>query len=250
MNTDSAACVCTFWNFINPEKSRRYFRDFHNPIFLIWFQVLRSEIPSGMCAKLHTVAASDNRDHPTRSLCYCLFASRIYGCCSSRTFRSWWTTHSAQRQRRGCNSSNQWRTQKLFMGGFIQWHRGVICIWCALFVTSQNVDIICKRWFGNIVLFPNQRFGEVCWHNMHIFLYIHSSYFMCQCTEHKLLELQVRLSEENTYTQRYDTAVRNCKIIRRCVKTREYNTLINSSEQFTAEKWGCANVLLNTSSRA
>jgi len=27
----------------------------------------------------------------------------------------------------------------------------------------------------------------------------------------KLLELQVRLSEENTYIERYDTAVRNCK---------------------------------------
>ena len=48
---------------------------------------------------------------------------------------------------------------------------------------------------------------------MHIFLYIRASYFMCQCTEYKLLELQVRLSEENTYTQRYDTAVRNCKKI-------------------------------------
>jgi len=40
--------------------------------------VLRSEIPSGMCAKLRTVAASNNRDHPTRSLCYCLFAPLIY----------------------------------------------------------------------------------------------------------------------------------------------------------------------------
>ena len=74
-------------------------------------------------------------------------------------------------------------------GGFVQWHRVFICIWCALFVTSQ---------FDVIVLFPNQRFGEVCWHNMHIFLYIHSSYFMCQCTQYKLLALQVRLSEENT----------------------------------------------------
>jgi len=27
----------------------------------------RSEIPSGMCAQLRTVAASSNRDHPTRS---------------------------------------------------------------------------------------------------------------------------------------------------------------------------------------
>jgi len=90
-----------------------------------------------------------------------------------------------------------------FHGGrFIKRHRVVICICCALFVTSQN-DVI--------VLFPSQRFGEVCWHNMHIFLYIHSSYYMCQCTEYKLLELQVRVSEENTYTQRYHTAVRNCK---------------------------------------
>jgi len=40
--------------------------------------LLRSEIPSGMCAKLRTVAASNNRDHPTRSLYYCLFAPHTY----------------------------------------------------------------------------------------------------------------------------------------------------------------------------
>ena len=40
--------------------------------------LLRSEIPSGMCAKLRTVAASNNRDHPTRSLYYCLFAPYRY----------------------------------------------------------------------------------------------------------------------------------------------------------------------------
>jgi len=39
------------------------------------------------------------------------------------------------------------------MGGFIQWYMAVICIWCALFVTSQ---------FDAMVMFPNQRFGEVC----------------------------------------------------------------------------------------
>jgi len=49
--------------------------------------------------------------------------------------------------------SNQWRTQKIFMGGFIQWHMLVICIWCALFVMSQ---------YDVIVMFPNGRFGEVC----------------------------------------------------------------------------------------
>jgi len=36
--------------------------------------LLRSEIPSGICAKLRTVAASNNRDHMPWSLYYCLFA--------------------------------------------------------------------------------------------------------------------------------------------------------------------------------
>ena len=54
---------------------------------------------------------------------------------------------------------DQWRTQKIFMGDFNQWHMVGICIWCAMFVTSQ---------FDVIVMFPNQRFGEICWHNMHI----------------------------------------------------------------------------------
>ena len=41
-----------------------------------------------------------------RSLYYCLFAPHIcIWCCSSRTFRSWWTAYSAQRQLRGCNNS-------------------------------------------------------------------------------------------------------------------------------------------------
>jgi len=47
----------------------------------------------------------------------------------------------------------QGRTQKIFMGEFIQWYMVFICIWCALFVTSQ---------FDIIVIFPNQWFGEVC----------------------------------------------------------------------------------------
>jgi len=36
---------------------------------------------------------------------------------------------------------HQWRTQKIFMGDFIQWQMVVIFIWCALFVTSQ-FDVI------------------------------------------------------------------------------------------------------------
>ena len=43
-----------------------------------WTVLLRSEITSGTCATLRTVAASNKRDHPTRSLYYCLFAPHTY----------------------------------------------------------------------------------------------------------------------------------------------------------------------------
>ena len=42
-------------------------------------ELLRLGSPSAMCAKLRTVAASNNKVHLTRSLCYCLFARHIYG---------------------------------------------------------------------------------------------------------------------------------------------------------------------------
>ena len=45
---------------------------------------------------------SITRDYTPRSLYYCLFAPHIHGCCSSRTSRSWWITHSTQQKRRGC----------------------------------------------------------------------------------------------------------------------------------------------------
>jgi len=66
--------------------------------------MLRSESPSGMRAKLHTVAASNNRIHTPRSLYHCLFVQHIYWCGASRTSHLWWITHSTQRQPRGCNS--------------------------------------------------------------------------------------------------------------------------------------------------
>ena len=73
-----------------------------------------------------------------------------------------------------------------------------ICVWCALFVTSQ---------FDVIFLFPNQSFDEVSWHKC-IFFCTHSPSFMCHCTEYKLLALQVRIPEENklnTTTQQFRT---------------------------------------------
>jgi len=42
--------------------------------------------------------------------------------------------------------------RKFSWGGFIQWHLVVICIWCALFVTSQ---------FDVIFMFLNQRLREI-----------------------------------------------------------------------------------------
>ena len=56
-------------------------------------RLLRSESPSGMCAKLHTVAEATIeimcRNH---SIIACSWD--INGCCSSRTSRSWWITHT------------------------------------------------------------------------------------------------------------------------------------------------------------
>jgi len=51
-------------------------------IFSLFMVLLQSESPSGISTKLHTAVASSNRDHPTRSLSYCLFTLHIYVCCS------------------------------------------------------------------------------------------------------------------------------------------------------------------------
>ena len=104
--------------------------------------VLRSQSPSGKCAKLYTVAASNNRERSCTSItlqCYCLFVPYTYGCCSSRTSRSWWITHSTQRQRRGCNKSNDF---------FLSWLTFVV-----LTVVSSVREVIAI--FLQIILFVN-----------------------------------------------------------------------------------------------
>ena len=58
--------------------------------------LLRSESPSGKCAKLHSVAASNNRDHTPCPLYYCLFAPHIYGWYPYPTSCSWWIAHSTK----------------------------------------------------------------------------------------------------------------------------------------------------------
>ena len=66
--------------------------------------LLRSEIPSDICAKLRTVAASNNRDHACNLSYYCLLALHVW-CYSSRTSRSWWITQSTQHHRRDATIS-------------------------------------------------------------------------------------------------------------------------------------------------
>ena len=66
--------------------------------------MMRSEIPSGMCVKLRTVAASNNRDHASQSLLLLLARSTHTYFCSSCTSRSWWITQSTQYHQRGCNT--------------------------------------------------------------------------------------------------------------------------------------------------
>ena len=66
--------------------------------------LLQSEIPSGICAKLRTVAASNNRDHASNLSYNCLLVLHIWWCYSSHTSRSWWITQSTQHHRSGCNT--------------------------------------------------------------------------------------------------------------------------------------------------
>jgi len=51
-------------------------------------RLLRSEIPSGMCAKLRTVTASNNRDHAPQSFLLLHARATHTYFCSSRTSRS------------------------------------------------------------------------------------------------------------------------------------------------------------------
>ena len=109
-----------------------------------------SESPSGMCAKLHTVAASNNRDHMLRSLCYCLFAPRIYS--------AFLRAHSvrgepripAQCQRSGCNKSKM--LSQLTFNTFLGWVSPVGYSWPRrLWPTATT--FISRHWCHFDVLF-------------------------------------------------------------------------------------------------
>jgi len=92
--------------------------------------LLRSEMPSGMCAKFRTVAASSNRVHMPWSLYCCLFAPHI---CMVLFFTHipFVVNHTlTQHHRRGCNTFNQnyvsilsWRVLSEIRGSNLNYER-------------------------------------------------------------------------------------------------------------------------------
>jgi len=106
---------------------------------------MRSEIPSGICAKLRTVAAINNRLHMPWSLLLLVRATYTYCCCSSRTSRSWWITQSTQHHRRGCNSTVtiQQSQVKTFLSNWLLWKYS----WFVAVITGVWIAIeLIKRW--------------------------------------------------------------------------------------------------------
>jgi len=103
--------------------------------------LMRSEIPSSMCAKLRTAAASNNRDHACNLSYHCLLALNILWSYSSRTSRSWWITQSTQHHRRGCNTIN---------------------FFSALFVSNHDLKIIVIEplWLGFVHFTANAHINE------------------------------------------------------------------------------------------
>jgi len=107
------------WQSICSENSSSF-------LVLVTLLLLRSEIPSGVCAKLRTVAESNNRDHARNLSYYCLLALHIWWCYSSCTSRS-----STQCHRRGCNN----------IPSFLQWAAPIACSLCEGW-TRHNLHII------------------------------------------------------------------------------------------------------------
>jgi len=71
--------------------------------------------------------------------------------------------------------------RKISWEDIIQWHMVVICIRCALFVTSQIYAIF---------MFRNQRLDEVYRHNMHILL-LHTLSIFCVIALNKNYALNI-----------------------------------------------------------
>ena len=73
-------------------------------LFYICSVVIGKPEPHGMCTKLRTVAASNNRDHVPRSLYYCLFTPHTYDVVLCTHSVQGELCISVQRQQSGCNN--------------------------------------------------------------------------------------------------------------------------------------------------
>ena len=90
------------------------------PTWITEWGVLRPEIPSGMCANLRTVAASNNRDH---SIIACSCHAYIF---VLRAHPVRGESHN-QRNRRGCNRRNEPTHQWNDTGRFLNANKISVC---------------------------------------------------------------------------------------------------------------------------
>ena len=85
LRSDSANVTASFLitntKFLSCGVRYSKFSDYKHQISELWWShhlvLLRPGIPSGMCAKLHNVAASNNRDHARNLSYYCLLTLLI-----------------------------------------------------------------------------------------------------------------------------------------------------------------------------
>ena len=141
---------------------------------LLWLESL-----SGMCAKLHTVAARNNKDHMSWSLFYCLFMSHIYGCYSSHISRLWWIARSTPRQPRGWNSSSSFLQQTASIAcSFYEvstWHDLHILV-TAPFCCDQKARAACAQKLHTVAASNNR--DHMPWsllllvHTTHIYIWV------------------------------------------------------------------------------
>ena len=95
----------------------------------------RLEIPSGKCAKLRTVAASNNRDHMPWSLLLLVRATYMYGVVLRAN--PVLIVHSTQRQQRSCNNATISACQAVITCAWLWCQAVITCawLWCQAVVT-------------------------------------------------------------------------------------------------------------------
>jgi len=126
----------------------------------------------------------------------------------------------------------QWRTQKISMGvsfSGIWWSFafGVRCLW------RHNLTS-CSCFQTNVLA----KFVDV----IPIFFCTHCPYFMCHCTEYKLIALQVRISEENKLnatTQQFIIAIISGCVSKQGSKTHSSLRQSNLQRQKDAALMSC-----------